>query len=165
MLKNKKGFSLIELTAIMLIIGVLATIAIPAYRVSMIKTRLVNNMPLLRAMQTSMLDYYDVNHSLPTKISQLAIQQGEFTIDSDTQATHPATRCVFTLKTATPSIDMDCNQGWTMSFRLDPSALGYSYGEKRLSINGSHSNADRIRQAANSFGWQSHGGSGQYTIP
>ena len=165
MLKNKKGFSLIELMTALIIIGILLSVALPSYKISVLEAKIVNNLPLLKAMQVSMLDYYNLHNSLPNQITQLSMNTGEFSDISSAQATHTTTRCVFTMNNSqtSPSVSMDCNEGWNMRFQLEPSALGYTYGERRFNVTGGGSDAERLHKVAKTLGWQRHG-DGHYTI-
>lgn len=63
--KNNKGFSLVELMVVIAIIGVLSAIAIPSYKSYLIKTRTVEIMALGKSFQTAMNDYYTANGTMP----------------------------------------------------------------------------------------------------
>ena len=156
MLKNKKGFTLSELLAVLLIVGILATIAMPAYKTSTIKTRIANNMPLMRALQNDMVNYYNLHGKLPTKLTQLSINKSEFSNLANNKGTHTPTRCTFTLSTS--QISMDCGQGWTMDYKVEATGVGYTNGERTIHITGTD-NASSIRKAAAGFGWQQKSGS------
>ena len=57
-MKNKKGFTLLELLVVVLIIGIRAAIALPQYRVAVTKTKIAGMFPLMRAWQDAADMYY-----------------------------------------------------------------------------------------------------------
>lgn len=159
MLKNKNGFTLSELMAVIICIGILAAIALPSYKTSVMKTKIVNNMPLMKALQNDMANYYALHETLPTKLTQLSINKKEFRDLSDTSGTHIATKCTLTLGVNQRiGISMNCGQGWTMFYSLQENAFGYSAGEKTIQVTNS-SDANSIRKIAAGFKWPQKSGS------
>ena len=162
MLKNKKGFTLAELIIVLLFIGVLATMAIPGYRTSTTKARIVNNMTLMRALQNDIVNYYNLHGALPDNILQLSLNKDELSNISTRSAVHTPTRCTLTLLDA--DIQMDCNAGWTMTYKIESTSYGYKTGDRIFTVSGG-GDAGRLKKIANELGWQSSGsGSNSYKI-
>ena len=160
MLKNKNGFTLIELMAVVLIIGMLTAIAIPSYKTATLKTKIVVNMPFLKALQNDMISYYNLTNILPDSLSQLSINKDEF----DENGKHLPTNCTFTLSddTTSPHITMDCDEGWEMTYSLEPTSLGYGPGERTFTITTTGNEQIRLHKIAGSLGWTGEGNT--YTI-
>ena len=158
-MKNKKGFSLIELLVVVLIIGILSSIAVPNYKVHTIKTKVASNMPLMRALQNDMLNFYDRTGNLPNNINQLSINKAEFNTDE-----HVPTGCKIFIQTNNniPAVNMDCHQGWWMSYSLQSTGYGYRLGAKTFNITASGNDKSRLEKVAKSFGWSGSGTT--YTI-
>lgn len=57
-MKNKKGFTLIEILVVVLIIGILAAIAVPKYQLAIIKSRISGYMPFVKALAEAQETYY-----------------------------------------------------------------------------------------------------------
>lgn len=159
MYKNKKGFSLFELMMVLLVIGILAAVAVPGYRTATMKTRIVNNMGLMNALQHDLINYYNLHGVLPDKITQLSINKSEFGNITNATATHLATRCTIILNTRlnaglrTPNVSMDCGTDWVMTYEIIATSVGYGLGERRFYVEGSSSNANSARKIATELGW------------
>ena len=57
---NKKGFTLLELLVVVLIIGILAAVALPQYRVVVLKARTVKMWPIIEAIDKAEQAYHAV---------------------------------------------------------------------------------------------------------
>ena len=55
---NRKGFTLLELLIVVLIIGILTSVALPQYRFAVYKSRLVGLMPIMKAVKQANQAYY-----------------------------------------------------------------------------------------------------------
>lgn len=73
MIHNKRGFTLAELLAVVLIIAVLAAIALPQYRRSIRRAQAVEGLTHLRAVMDSALRYKAEYETAPTKFGDLDV--------------------------------------------------------------------------------------------
>ena len=81
---NKKGFTLLELLVVVLIIGILAGIALPQYRKAVYKARATEAMILLKALSDAQETFYLANGEYTNDIGELDIQIPTELISEDT---------------------------------------------------------------------------------
>ena len=56
-MKNRKGFTLIEMLVVVLIIGILAGIALPQYQMAVTKAKVASILPLMRRWKDALAEY------------------------------------------------------------------------------------------------------------
>ena len=71
--KLKKGFTLIEMLVVVLIIGILAAIALPQYRKAVERANAAEALPLLKAFCLSQQEYYVLHNTYARKFSDLDV--------------------------------------------------------------------------------------------
>ena len=165
MCKSKKGFTLIEIMVVCLILGILSSIALPKYRVATRKSQLAGNLPLMKALQEGMVNFYNLNGTLPTELFQLPLDRSEFDIIDKVSAKHKRSRCVFSLETAKNAVTMNCNQGWDITYSVEKTPLGYALGTRTYHI--LDEDSDLPRHLARSFSsWEEiEGEENSYKMP
>lgn len=73
MRRSARGLSLIELLVVIAIVGVLAGLAIPAYRDHVTRAQVSEGLALLAPVKTAVVEYYAVHGHLPTASNWLAL--------------------------------------------------------------------------------------------
>lgn len=71
--KGKIGFTLIELLVVISIIGILAAIAIPIYRIHIIKAKLTEVTSSMSAVAFGLVKYYHEERQFPGAMSSIAL--------------------------------------------------------------------------------------------
>jgi len=72
-----KGFTLIELSVVVAVIGMLATMAIPSYHQRVIRSQLQEAMLLTEAFRKDVVDYHRLNKRFPQNNQALALPEPE----------------------------------------------------------------------------------------
>ena len=72
--KHKQGgFTLIEVLVVVLIIGILTSIALPQYRKAVLKARTAEVISTMRTIANAMRVYYDTYNKFPTNVEDLDV--------------------------------------------------------------------------------------------
>ena len=72
-MKNEQAFTLIELLVVVLIIGILAAVALPKYEQAVLKSRMMQVLPYLKAVKNAEEAYYLANGEYTNDMDSLAV--------------------------------------------------------------------------------------------
>ncbi|WP_036167455.1 type IV pilin protein [Massilia sp. 9096] len=125
------GFSLIELLAVVAIIGILTAVAVPAYGGYVTRSRLVEAFSALGAAQTTAEEYWNNNHTYvgldtvdATHPRRLPPDSANFTFTLAAGATDSAYTIVATGRGATAGFTYTIDQGGTRATTAAPAGYG-----------------------------------------
>ena len=71
--KKKKGFTLLEILVVTLILGILASIALPKYQRAVLKSRTGQIMPLVRSLGNAQEEFYIANNVYSDSFENLSV--------------------------------------------------------------------------------------------
>ncbi|HOV22203.1 MAG TPA: prepilin-type N-terminal cleavage/methylation domain-containing protein [bacterium] len=93
MMKNKKGFTLIELMVVVIIVGILASVAVPLYTAHVKQAKASEGAALVGSVRTAELVYYAQHNTYTDDKTELGIDASankyftDYSFDGDVTAT------------------------------------------------------------------------------
>lgn len=133
----QKGFTLIELMIVVAIIGVLASIALPAYQDYTRRARVVEGLSLALGVKAAIAEYYSAMNVFPannqsvglanpasvngTSVSSITVNANVITIQFNTLVSTAATTLILTATSGAGGLTWNCQSAAsTLSINLRP---------------------------------------------
>lgn len=132
MIKNNKGYTLMELMVTVLIIAILTGIGVPYYLTSVEKTKVATYIPILKSLHDGVIQYYPQENEFPPSLKNLHVlmADNDWVYSGKTAAKNDGTCRVALQDEAEPyDISLTCKRGgvddWKLQFNfvLGPSGL------------------------------------------
>lgn len=123
-MKNKNGFSLIELMIVVAIVGILSSIAFPAYRDYILRSELTEGISNLASMRVKMEQYFQDNRtyegacqngtiaSLPQNLKKFTLSCSDLTQDTYTITATSTSGFTFTVDEQNNRSTTTAPNGW-----------------------------------------------------
>ena len=113
--RNKQGFTLIELLVVVLIIGVLAAMALPQYRVAVGMSRASTMYAFMRGVDQAQQTFYMANNRYATTFDSLSvgIPPGFTKTINESTISKGNTRCYIMTGHGNAEISIKCTEGIT----------------------------------------------------
>ncbi len=154
MKKNRKGFTLMELTIVVLILSVLAAIGLPQYRTATKKARIAAYLPIMKTLQDDIINFYNLNGTLPTSLFQLSLNRAEFShINGQETIAKDNSGCNFHLtgQEDGENVSVSCLNQWRLLYKVQVTNAGIAPSERTFNMLQYDST---LEKAAESFGWE-----------
>ena len=126
-MNNKKAFTLIELLVVVLIIGILASVALPQYQKAVEKSKATQAFVLLDSIRTSFDAYYMANGNYPTKFADVDLSWPDMTGNVSQLNIHVQ--------------DTMSNNDWSVEIQTGPNSDGVYYMVSVFRISGKYKGA------------------------
>ncbi len=158
MSKNKKGFTLVEVLVVVLIIGILGAIALPQYMTSVERARVTSNMSVLKPIYDSALQYYSFNDEFPDSLKKLPVSMPESYRVSGLRAVADDGSCEVAIDASNKAVTMECGKGDTAEYKfvfkytINDSGTIFGAG-KYFVVLAAGNRGDTFHKVATSSGW------------
>ncbi len=78
---QSKGFTLLEMMVVVVIVAVLATVALPSYQHYVVRAKMADALVHLDAIRPTIEEYYEVNGRMPANMGELGLDNQQVPLD------------------------------------------------------------------------------------